>query len=168
METDIKIKPCKKIETFNSKKEPNGWLLELISDRDGFTKELRGQVYLTVARPGQFKGFHLHAAADYFVTCVKGKIKHIIYTGFGGCCEIEMGDGDFKTVFLPKGFPHGLENTGDEDAYVIIYRYPSWSPEFKEQFDISLEEIETKEVWEKINSFNEKFKLENEKNRIKF
>lgn len=157
METEIKIKPCKKVETFDSKKEPNGWLLELISDRNGFAKEFRGQVYLTVARPGQFKGFHLHAAADYFVTCIKGKIKHIIYTGPGKRHEIEMGDGDFKTVFLPKGFPHGLENIGTVDAYVIIYRYPSWSSDFKEQLDITSQDIETKEAWYKINSFVKEF-----------
>lgn len=157
METDIKIKPCKKVGTFDSKKEPNGWLLELISDSDGFTKWLRGQAYLTVARPGQFKGFHLHAAADYFVTCIKGKIKQIIYTGPRKRHEIEMGDDDFKTVFLPKGFPHGLENIGAVDAYVIIYRYPSWSPDFKEQLDITPQDIETEEAWDKIDSFVKEF-----------
>lgn len=158
METDIKIKPCKKVETFDSNKKPNGWLLEIISGRDGFTKNLRGQVYLTVAAPGQFKGYHLHAAADYFVTCIKGKIRQIIYTASDRRREIEMGAGDFKTVFLPKGFPHALENIGREEAYVIIYRYPSWSPDFKEELNIAPGDIEKKQTWVKINEFVKNFK----------
>ena len=102
MKKDIKIKDCKKVETFDADKKPNGWLLEIFSDRDNFMKNIKGQVYLSVVSPGQFKGFHLHALADYFVTCISGKVRHIVYTAKNKKHENEMGDGDFKKVFLPQ------------------------------------------------------------------
>ncbi|MEK7659268.1 MAG: hypothetical protein AAB338_01270 [Patescibacteria group bacterium] len=161
METDIKIKPCKKVETFDSNKKPNGWLLEIISDRDAFTENLTGQVYLTTIKPGEEKGFHVHAGAKYFVTCLKGRIKSVIYTDRFNKQEIQSGDGNFKTYELPLGSAHLLSNKGDkEEAYVLIYRFPSWSPDFKEQLDISPEEIDTEETWRKINSFVKKIQLQ--------
>ena len=154
----VKVKPCKKIVTLNPKtKKSNGWLLEVVSDMDRFTKHLRGQIYLTVVNPGEFKGYHLHAGADYFVTCLKGKIKEIIYKSINEKQEVKMGDDDFKTVFLPKGYPHAIENLGKEPAYVLVYRYPAWSPDIYEQYDIPQDQIRSPEAWGKIHSFIKNF-----------
>ncbi len=154
----VNIKPCKKIETRNQKGKKNGWLLEIISDRDKFTKHIKGQVYLTVAEPGEFKGYHLHAMSDYFVTCLKGRVKEIIYKSRTEKQEVKMGDGDFKTVFLPKGYPHAIQNIGKEPAYVLVYRYPAWDSAVKEQLDIGKTEINTPEAWKKIRKFLATFK----------
>jgi dTDP-4-dehydrorhamnose 3,5-epimerase-like enzyme len=152
------IKPCKKVVTFDPKtKKKNGWLLEVISDTDSFTKHLHGQIYLTVANPGEFKGYHMHAGADYFVTCLKGKIKEIIYKSKDKKQEVIMGDGHFKTVFLPRGYPHAVQNIGKGPAYVLVYRYPSWSPKIKEQLDISRNRITTSDTWRNIRAFIKKF-----------
>ncbi len=159
----VKIKPCKKIITVDLKtKKPNGWVLEVVSDTDGFTKHLRGQVYLSVSNSGEFKGYHLHAGSDYFVTCLKGKIKEIVYKNIKDKQEIIMGDGDFKTVFLPKGYPHAFENIGNEPAYILVYRYPAWSPNIKEQFDIPKNQIKNPEAWKKIRAFIKNFNNHNQ------
>ena len=159
MEKDfIKIKPCKKIETFDADKNSNGWVLELVSDKDKFTKHIKGQLYLTVAAPGSFKGFHIHALADYFITCITGEITDIVYYNKDTKREIKAGDGNFKTVFVPKGCPHGNKNAGNKPAYVLVFRYPAWDPNIKEQLDIDPEEIETKKSWLKIKKFIEQFK----------
>lgn len=161
MEKDfVKTKPCKKVDTFDDLKKKNGWLLEIVSDRDGFTKHLKGQVYLTTIKPGAFKGFHLHALADYFITCVKGKIKDVVYLSRTDKKETDLGESDFKTIYVPKGYPHGMENVGEGEAYALIYRYPSWSSEIREQLDIGLKEIRTKETWKKINEFVKSFRNE--------
>lgn len=149
----VKIKFCKKVETRNQQGNKNGWLLEVVSDRDKFTKHIRGQIYLTVAEPREFKGYHLHAVSDYFVTCLKGKTKEIIYKSRTKKQEVRMGDGDFKTVFLPKGYPHAIQNIGKEAAYVLVYRYPAWDPKMDEQLDIPKKEINTIAAWKKIRKF---------------
>jgi len=158
----VKIKPCKKVTTLDPKtKNPNGWLLEVVSDTDHFTKHLKGQVYLTVANPGEFKGYHLHAGADYFVTCLRGKVKEIIYKSINEKQEVIMGDEDFKTVCLPKGYPHAIETIGKEPAYVLVYRYPAWAPDIKEQFDIPRDQIEKSEAWKGIFAFIKNFNKTN-------
>src|SRR3989344_5034170 len=93
----ISIKPCKKVDTKHTDGKPNGWLLELQSDRDGFTKNLKGSFYLTVLAPGVVKGYHIHAVANYHVTCLKGKVRSTVYRNISEKQEIEYGDGDFKT-----------------------------------------------------------------------
>lgn len=153
----LKIKPCKKIVT-SSKGKPNGWLLEIASELDGFTN-IKGQIYMTVLKPGEFKGYHLHADADYYVTCLKGQVSEDLCLDWCDHRFIPMGDGDlrFKTVFLPKGMPHGLRNIGSVDAYVLIYRDIPWSANIKDQLDIAEEDIDKKESWNQIETFLENF-----------
>src|SRR3989344_7249249 len=109
----ISIKPCKKVETFHTDGTPNGWLLEIQSDRDGFTEKLHGQFYLTVVDPGVVKGYHIHAVATYHVTCLKGKIRSTVYKDRTHMEVVEFGDGDFKTIKYPPGCAHLIENIGD-------------------------------------------------------
>ncbi len=157
-ENFIKTKSCKKVDTTDFKKQPNGWLLELFSDEDNFTKHIKGQVYLTVAEPGIVKGFHLHAVADYYLTCLKGRIREVIYRDKNTKEEIELGDDNFRVVQIPRGHPHAIINVGKEPAYVLIYRYPAWSVELDEQFDIAPEDIETETTWGRIKLFTNRFK----------
>lgn len=157
-ENFVKIKPCKKIITKRLDGIPNGWVLELQSDRDGFTEKLDGSFYLTVINPGAVKGYHIHAVAVYHVTCIKGKVRSTVYKNRREKQEVEMGDNNFKTIKYPPGCAHLIENMLEKPSYVLIYRYPSWSPDLKEQLDISPEEIETEATWKKIDEFVKQFK----------
>jgi dTDP-4-dehydrorhamnose 3,5-epimerase-like enzyme len=98
----LRIKPCKKITTFDARKKQKGWLLEIVSDRDGFTKHLKGQVYMTVVNPGVFLDYHMHAGADYFVTCLKGRVKEIIYKSRTPTQAVVMGDEILKLYFAKE------------------------------------------------------------------
>lgn len=160
----VDIKPCRKVITFDSKtKKSKGWLLEVVSDRDKFTKHLRGQIYLTVVNSGGAMDYHMHAGADYFVTCLKGRVREVIYKSINEKQEIKMGDEDFKTVFLPKNHPHRIENLSKEPAYVLVYRYPSWSADIREQFDIPKNQIRNPEAWVKIRAFIKNFNKNNKR-----
>ncbi|KKR88708.1 MAG: hypothetical protein UW43_C0002G0018 [Candidatus Yanofskybacteria bacterium GW2011_GWA1_44_21] len=153
----IKTKPCKKIETFDADKKPNGWVLEIVSDKDNFTKHIRGQIYLTVVEPGLFKGYHVHAAADLFITCLDGQVASIIYKNKNTKREIPMGGDNFKTVFVPKGYLHGIKNIGKSQAKVLVYRYPAWMPALEEQLFVSSKNVGNGETWIKIKKFLKEF-----------
>ncbi len=156
MELDkILTKPCKKIITKDSNGKENGFVLELFSDRDPSIPEIKGQVYLTVAEPGLFKGYHLHGLANYYVICIKGTVQETVYQNYDTHTTVEIGENNPQMVLIPRGCPHGFLNIGTEPAYVLIYRDPSWDPAVKEQFDIAPEDIEKKETWEKIAKFME-------------
>ena len=142
-ENFIKIKPCKKVVTKHTDSSINGWLLEVQSDRDGFTEKLQGSMYLTVINPNAVKGYHIHAVATYHVTCIKGRVRSTVYRNRTEKESVEMGDDDFKTIKYSPGYAHLIENIGSEPAYVLIYRYPAWRIDLPEQLDISPDDIES-------------------------
>ena len=72
----IRTKDCAKINTKDGDGNPNGWILEILSSEN--ERGFMGQIYLCVVSVGAFKGYHLHTNANYYVTCIKGKIREWI------------------------------------------------------------------------------------------
>ncbi len=101
MEKDfVQIKNCKKVDTFDvTKTKVNGWLLEIASDKDGFTENLNGQMYITTINPGTKKGFHIHALATYHIICIKGNIKSVFYKDRFTKKIVQYGEKDFKIIY---------------------------------------------------------------------
>ena len=152
------VKFCKLLKTYNSDGKQNGWLLEMMSEGDGWTENLRGQIYLTLAAPKNYKGYHTHAEAMNHFACLKGKIKLVIYTNRKKKREVEMGDREFKIMKVFPGEAHCMINDGTEEARVLTYRYPQWSEENQDILTISPSEILTSEAWKKIESFKKSVK----------
>lgn len=133
----IKKEPCKKVTTYASgTQNPNGYLIELYKDGD------KTSVYLTVATPGSFKGYHLHKVRQSHYFCIKGKVKVSIVEGKQKVEHILSADNP-ERLLLPTNVYIGLENVGDEDAWLINFPHPAYDPSLKdEQLDKTPEEIE--------------------------
>lgn len=134
----ILTKSCKKVYTVSQNQKSNGWILEIASDKDNFTKYIKGQVYLTVVSPGEQKGFHNHKIKTNHITCIKGFLTVGIYDG-KKIHNFKIGEDNFKTILIPPNFPLALFNRGTEDAYVINYCFPAYDPQVKEQEEISMD-----------------------------
>jgi len=134
----IATNKCEKIETKDEQSKPNGWVLEIASDRDGFTQNIDGQVYLTVVKPGTQKGFHLHKLKTNHITCIKGFLTVGVYDG-KSVEEFKIGEDNFETVKVEPNTPLALYNRGEEDAYVINYCFPAYDPNVREQEEIEIE-----------------------------
>lgn len=127
------IKLCKKVITKDGKTGlPNGFLVEIVSAKDGWTEQIKGQVYMTTVPPGVFKGFHIHQKKIDHFTCVRGNVFVVTYED-GEYREYPSGEKGFCTVKVPPKVPHGLYNFGDEEAYVINYCYPPYDPSDPDQ-----------------------------------
>jgi dTDP-4-dehydrorhamnose 3,5-epimerase-like enzyme len=135
---DIASKKCKRIITFGRDKKENGWVLEIASDRDNFTENIDGQVYLTVVKPGAQKGFHLHRLKTNHITCIKGLLTVGVFDG-KRVQEFKIGEDNFETVKIPPNVPLALYNRGQEDAYVINYCFPAYDPKVKEQEEVDID-----------------------------
>lgn len=133
----ITSRSCKKITTRDLKGKVNGWLLELTSDRDGFTEKLTGQVYLTVVKPKALKGFHKHHLKTNHLTCISGKATLVAWEN-GKFKEYCFGEDNFQTVKVPPKIPIAIYNRGHRDAYVINACFPAFDPKVSEQEDIDL------------------------------
>lgn len=132
----VKEEQCKKVSTYDLEGQENGFLQEM------FINEGKTLCYLSCAKPGAFKGYHLHRVRGARYVCVKGIMKVILYVN-GKREEYILSVDNRKRLHIPPNVPTGLENIGKEDAWLINLPDPPYDPELKgEQVDYSLEEVE--------------------------
>lgn len=138
----IHTEPAKKVTTFDHASQENGFLIELFKDKE--TGE-RTEAYLTAAKPGAFKGYHLHRVRAARYVAVKGKMKITTYEHNGEKwekTETILDAAEPTRMFIPKDIATGLENIGDEEAWLINYPDPSYDPHLKdEQVEYTEEEL---------------------------
>lgn len=132
---------AKKVTTFDHNGQENGFLIELFKDKETGEKT---EAYLTAAKPGAFKGYHLHRVRAARYVAVKGVMKITLYKpGDPGSKEEHILDSKNPTrLFIPKDIATGLENIGDEEAWLVNYPDPPYDPSLKdEQVEYTEEEL---------------------------
>ena len=140
----ISTEPAKKVTTHDHSGAENGFLVELFRDGD------KTVVYLTAAQPGAFKGYHLHRVRAARYMCVKGRMRISLYSLSGEGEQRRwlreehiLDANDPKRLFIPKEVATGLENVGDEEAWLINFPDPPYDPSLQdEQVEYTLEELE--------------------------
>ena len=134
----ISIKPCKRVITKSFSKKKNGFLLEIASSLDNWSKFLdNAQVYLSTVKPKQKKGFHLHHLKENQFTCIKGKVVMAVWDG-KKIKEYKMGEENYITVRVPKELAICFYNYGKDEAYIINLCSPPYDPKVKEQEDLDI------------------------------
>lgn len=127
---------AKKVDTFGHDGKNNGYLIELFKDGE------RTVAYMTCAKPGAFKGYHLHRVRAARYVCIRGKMKIIVYIR-GARHEYFLDASKPQRLFIPAGIATGLENTGNEEAWLINFPDPPYDPGLKdEQVEYTQEELE--------------------------
>ncbi len=134
--TEVKEEDCKKVPTKDLQGQENGFLQEM------FIQDGKTLGYLSCAKPGAFKGYHLHRVRGARYVCVKGIMKIILYVN-GKREEHVLSVANRKRLYIPPNVPTGLENVGTEDAWLINLPDPPYDPTLKdEQIDYTLEDVE--------------------------
>jgi dTDP-4-dehydrorhamnose 3,5-epimerase len=113
--------------------DERGYLAELLrSDWDVF--ERFGQLYLTTARAGVVKAWHMHEKQiDHFV-CIQGMVKLVLWDArqdsptHGMINEFFMGEENFLLVKIPPRVMHGFKAIGPTMAIMLncpteLYHY---------------------------------------------
>lgn len=131
---------AKKVITKDLHGDENGFLIELFKEGEKTTQ------YLSCAKSGTFKGFHLHRVRGAQYCAIKGKMKVILYVREGESWKRQefLMDGDKPSrLFIPPNIATGLENIGDEEAWLINFPDPAYDPSLKdEQVEYSQQELE--------------------------
>ena len=131
-------KDCKVVKTRDLGGGDNGWLMEIASSRDGWSRFLNNaQVYLTVLNPGKKKGFHLHHKKENQLTCVRGKVVVAIWDG-NRIEEISLDADKPITVRVPKEQAICFYNPTMDTAYILNLCSPSYDPNDPEQEDLDI------------------------------
>lgn len=138
--TNTTTESAKKVTTRDNTGVENGFLIELFKDGDQTVS------YLTAAGVGALKGYHLHRVRAARYVAIKGKMKITTYSLIDKKWVREETVLDAATptrMFIPKGVATGLENIGNEEAWLINYPDPAYDPKLTgEQVEYTLEELE--------------------------
>jgi dTDP-4-dehydrorhamnose 3,5-epimerase-like enzyme len=132
----VRLETAKKVTTFDPSGGENGFLIEL------FKAGEKTVAYLTALHVGAFKGYHLHRVRAARYVCVKGKLKVILYKN-NVREEHILDSAEPSRLFIPDNVATGLQNLGDEEAWLVNYPDPAYDPELKdEQVEYTEEELE--------------------------
>lgn len=104
--------------------DERGWFVKVI---DGGEAELPGhigEVYLTMAVPGQARGNHYHPACDEWFTIVSGKARLLLGDpATGERAEIALDAADPHTVHMPAGIAHVFVNPDESGTEFVLVAY---------------------------------------------
>ena len=139
----VRVEPAKYVLTKDHGGNENGFLIELF--KGGADGQLT-EVYLSAAKPGAFKGYHLHRVRAARYVCLKGRMRIILYQRDGEQWVREehiLDENDPKRLFIPKNVATGLENIGDAEGWLVNYPDPPYDPTLKdEQVEYTQAELE--------------------------
>jgi dTDP-4-dehydrorhamnose 3,5-epimerase-like enzyme len=136
MTEGVRAEAAKRVITYDHQGNENGWLVELYKDG---AKTL---AYLTAAKPGAFKGYHLHRVRAARYICVRGRMRIILYVN-GRREEHVLDAAHPARLFIPPNVATGLQNIGDEEAWLVNWPDPPYDPALRdEQVEYSEEELE--------------------------
>ena len=116
-------KPLRVIHTRHIDGTANGFLVPIWHIDDGYSPQ---QVYLTTIDPHCQKGPHLHLKRKGAFTVLRGTVRIVTRNAGGVYHEVDIKEGDFKTVFVEPGMPAALYNLGNTRAYVLNMPAPAW------------------------------------------
>ncbi len=133
---EARTEPCKTVPTYTTgTKEPNGSLVELLKDGEKTT------LYMTITAPGAFKGYHLHQLRRGRLVCLKGKAKITVVEGTAKR-EFLLDAARPERLFLPTQVYIGIENIGEEEAWLLNCPDPPYDPRLaNEQLEKTPEDI---------------------------
>jgi len=131
----LEIKSNRKFITFDTKGQPNGFLVPIYNIHDGFFRPGKEpqQMYITVISPHKIKGPHLHFIRMGCFTCIKGNARFVLKTESGYQVVLSGEAHEYRSVIVPTGVAAALQNIGDEDAFVVNMPYPAWTPEMNDE-----------------------------------
>lgn len=120
-----------KVKIINRKliADDRGWFLKAITGTEEGIPSCTGEVYLTMAKPGQAKGGHYHPVAVEWFTIIEGSaMLKLEDMETHETCEIELSLDKAITVFIPNNVAHIVVNNGDKDFILLAYTDKLYNP----------------------------------------
>lgn len=104
--------------------DQRGWFLKVIDGAEEHIPAHTGEVYLTLAVPGQARGNHYHPATDEWFTIVSGRAQLLVADPVSGeRAEFWLSAAEPQTVYMPAGLAHVFVNPADAAADFLLVAY---------------------------------------------
>ena len=143
----VKIKKLKVVA------DERGRLMEILRNDDEIFQKF-GQVYMTTANPGYVKGWHYHKEQTDNFTCIKGKIKLVLFDSRGDSKtkgevqEFRISLEDPVVVQIPPLVFHGFEADSGEEAVVINNVTEPYNREQPDEFRVPFDSPDVPYKWD--------------------
>jgi glycosyltransferase involved in cell wall biosynthesis/dTDP-4-dehydrorhamnose 3,5-epimerase-like enzyme len=105
-----------RIHLFEQKRHEDnrGFLQKVLTASQCKEHQLKGEVYVTTASPGQVKGNHFHCLMNEWFSVIQGEgIFELCIPDSGQKRSIPISSSRPCTLFVPAGVAHALVNTGE-------------------------------------------------------
>lgn len=111
-------------------KDERGWFLKLIDGKEDNLPAYTGEIYLTMALPGESKGGHYHNCANEWFTLIDGEcMVQLADINSQQTMEFVITAGDAKTIYVPNGIAHNFKNIGSTNFILHAYTDQLYKPE---------------------------------------
>jgi len=106
------------------KADARGWFLKVIDGREARLPEQTGEVYLTMAVPGEVRGNHYHRRTAEWFTVVAGRAQLRLHDpATGETREMWLDAETPQTVYVPAGLAHAFKNPESAAAQMLLVAY---------------------------------------------
>mgnify|MGYP004689009431 CR=1 len=110
--------------------DDRGWFLKAITGTEEGIPSHTGEVYLTMARPGQAKGGHYHPEAVEWFTIIEGSaVLKLEDVETHETKEIELSLEKSITVFIPNNVAHVVVNNSEKNFILLAYTDKLYDPQ---------------------------------------
>jgi dTDP-4-dehydrorhamnose 3,5-epimerase-like enzyme len=121
-----------KVRTINRRiiSDDRGWFLKAITGTEEGIPAATGEVYLTMAKPGQAKGGHYHPKAVEWFTLIQGKTTlKLVDIETKETMTIHLAFDNPQTIFVPNNIAHIFINESEDDFILLAYSDLLYNPD---------------------------------------
>lgn len=114
------------------KMDHRGWLLKVLTGTEAHLGEAIGEIYLTLAQPGQVRGNHYHHKTQEWFTVVMGTALLVLGDPLTQARrELHLTADKPLTIYVPPGVSHAFLNpeTAIEPMLLVAYADRRYDPE---------------------------------------
>lgn len=118
-----------KVTKLDVKRDARGWLAEVFRPEYIGASEMKGQFFVTTAKPGLTKGHHYHTRKTEWFCVIRGTGElHLEHMETGEKQTVVMGETNMVTVEISPRYYHYLENVGKEEMILLVYVSEPFNP----------------------------------------
>ena len=126
------------VQYLTKKADERGFLIEILKSEHAGKKPF-GHIYFCTAKPGHKRGSHYHTRKTEWFLILKGKGTIRLKGVPKGKMEEFILDGDKPAVVkIPPNVFHEVENTGQEELWLLAYVDESYNPADPDTFRLGV------------------------------
>lgn len=101
--------------------DDRGWFLKVMKGDEDFLQQSFGEIYVTLAKPMEWRANHFHTEASEWFTVLQGQAKVILEDiESKERLEIALASTDPKTLFVPPHVAHVFLNDSKQNNMLLI------------------------------------------------